>query len=236
MNDNFNEVSTLGLRILEFSDSEINEILNNSEETIFKRGTYITEFDIVDKIFIVGEGVGLNIIKFCDGVESCTGLIIPGLVILNNVGKNCAVKIKVLETIKTHSLTIKDVQNLTFKDKFNCNVFNRFLSELRGTRDLALLRTGVSRREHILLFLALIFISIAKTGRRKLKLNISDACLLTGVSRQYYTSIINELEEENIVSRKGGYIEIISLSKLYSLFNSNLINHFKAYFEIDFHE
>lgn len=225
-----------GLERLCFSEEESNLIVNNSSKLIFKKGDVINSNDFCGGFLIINEGFGLDFIHFTKRVVCGSGIILPGIILSGgilsgnkNKNKCSPQKVKVLEKITAYFITAEAANGLDISKKLSLKISQSTLIRIASHRDVALLRTGISKKEHIITFITLIFLAIKPFGKNSIDIGISDACLLTGVSRQYYTKIILELRSLGIVEKTYGKLKVLDIEQLLELCDYELINYFSGY-------
>ncbi len=218
-----------GIDRLGLPESDVENILNLSDRVTYKKGSCIKNSDIGDGILIIDNGIGLTLFNFTSKIKCCSGLILPGAILVDLWFKNLDKEIKVLEDISAYKLSSKQLLSSILKNQLNLLTSRKVLTELSSHRDMALLRTALSKKQHIITFITLIFLALKPMKKDFVNIGISDACLLTGVTRQYYMKIVSELCSEGILEKKYNGLKVLNLNKLSNMCDVELIKHFSIY-------
>ncbi|MGX9463048.1 Crp/Fnr family transcriptional regulator [Shewanella sp. A14] len=191
------------------SEHELNQVINcysiltiNEKEikTLPKR----------DGVFYaVLSGYGLQMTQYTDLLSTCSSPYFKHMTLPSTL-----LTVKALVDSEIIALTPSKIDNESLRRKVIISLYKSQVAMLEATRAVASLRTVLEKKEHIILMLLFIFVPLKKYGYTSINISIQDASLLTGVSRQHYSRIADELKKEGIIKRYYAQIEILDIKKL----------------------
>ncbi|WP_153916701.1 Crp/Fnr family transcriptional regulator [Shewanella sp. TC10] len=203
---------------IEFSYQELTAILSSSKRVFLKKGKSISQDNYGPGVFVISRGNVLYSKKLSSKEKLSTTILAPGSLI------------REIETIKSNG----NIQALNDLDLFfidettlqsNKDKWLTFMNFVKFTEvnvthkvfDMMMLRSQLSKREHIILMLSLYFKALRPINIDTLDISIEDAASLSGTTRQYYSKAVNELISLKIIEHSYSTIKLISYEKLIAL-------------------
>ncbi|SHI03435.1 Crp/Fnr family transcriptional regulator [Ferrimonas marina] len=180
---------------------------------------------------LVCQGTLLRQVAFHDGSEMGTALAFSGQWLFSScspIQRDDNVRYRCLEATELETLSGEAVLRFCHED----SRFLRFFMEhrylyARMTEDHLLLRSLLSKRDHILLTLTMIFSSQLRRGENTIKLTIEDLASTSGATRQYYGKVITELCEAQILRNRYGCLELLDYARLKQQLGEEGLKHYQ---------
>ncbi len=180
----------------------------------------------------VRAGTLMRQVSFLDGSMTSTGILFSGhyLYVNGHNTRGSSVRYLCVENAEIEWVETKDIYQACFAypqflDLYveRRNLYSRLVEEY------LLLRTLLSKRDHIIFTLATIFSAKLKRQEDDMKITIEDLCSITGVTRQYYSKVLSELRAEGIISNHYGRIKLFDYPALLELLEPNICTHYELY-------
>ncbi|MBY6187404.1 Crp/Fnr family transcriptional regulator [Marinobacter hydrocarbonoclasticus] len=99
----------------------------------------------------------------------------------------------------------------------------------RMAEDHLILRSILSKKEHLLMTLAMIFSAKLRRNECAIKITIEELCSVTGSTRQYCSKVITELCEQGIVINHYGALELCDYAALKARLGADARRHYDLF-------
>ncbi|SHI03493.1 helix-turn-helix domain-containing protein [Ferrimonas marina] len=167
---------------------------------------------------LIHQGTLMRQVMFHDGSIGSTELRYSGQLVFsparaascdNNVRYRCLepAYYSVVSTQALNEQCRADARLLEF-------VFERQHVYQRMVEDRMLLRSVLSKREHIIMVLVMVFSSKLKRGEQLIRVTLEDLCTVSGATRQYYSRVISALCRQGILVNHYGALELLDYNRL----------------------
>ncbi|MBY5993274.1 Crp/Fnr family transcriptional regulator [Ferrimonas balearica] len=99
----------------------------------------------------------------------------------------------------------------------------------RMVEDHLLLRSILSKKEHIVMTLAMIFSAKLRRNEYGIRITIEDLCTVTGATRQYYSKVIAELCQKKILENHYGSLQLCDYAGLKAELGEDARRHYDLF-------
>ncbi|WP_345315276.1 hypothetical protein [Ferrimonas gelatinilytica] len=96
----------------------------------------------------------------------------------------------------------------------------------RTVEDHLLLRSILSKKEHLIFTLCMIFSARLRRDERVIPITLDELCTMTGTTRQYCTKVVAELCERQILINHYGSLELVDYGALKGQMGSEARRHY----------
>ncbi len=182
---------------------------------------------------LVRHGTLIRQVGFHDGSVASTELLFSDQFLFSS-GTTCGadhnVRYRALESTEVAWIGIEQVYELCRGN----NGFLEFYLEKkhrysRMVEDHLLLRSILSKKEHLLMTLAMIFSAKLRRNESAIKITIEELCTVTGSTRQYCSKVIAELCEQGIVINHYGSLELCDYTALKARLGNDARRHYDLF-------
>ncbi|ADN77814.1 putative transcriptional regulator, Crp/Fnr family [Ferrimonas balearica DSM 9799] len=182
---------------------------------------------------LVCQGTLIRQVGFHDGTVSSTELLFSDQFLFSGgttSGADHNVCFRALEFTEIEWLGMDIIYQLC---RENNGFLERYLEKKhrysRMVEDHLLLRTILSKKEHLMITLAMIFSAKLRRNENAIKITIEELCTVTGSTRQYCSKVITELCQNGILINHYGSLELLDYSALKAQLGSDARRHYELF-------
>ncbi|WP_298439483.1 helix-turn-helix domain-containing protein [uncultured Ferrimonas sp.] len=212
------------------------ELLKSSYSISFKKGDVFRPSLEDAQIIYFRSGCMVEVLALSDDKEYASSVWTAGYIIMSlprsyNRFENHSNHYHCLFDSELTVIPAASVQKQFNRSRPLANyVLSRASEYLYTSHDMALLRSTLDKRENIILRLIVLYI---RTPGIRLKLTIDDLCLLTNSTRQYCGEVLKQLQQDNIVHKRYGCIEVLDQARLIDSIDPNVMTFLSNYMALD---
>ncbi|MBY5922647.1 Crp/Fnr family transcriptional regulator [Ferrimonas balearica] len=211
----------------------IDTLGQHAQTLILERGKVLCPATERVGLALVQQGTLIRQVSFHDGSVASTELLFADQFLFSSgttSGADHNVGYRALESTVIEWIGTDHIYEICRKN----NGFIEFYLEKkhrysRMVEDHLILRSILSKKEHLLMTLAMIFSAKLRRNECAIKITIEELCSVTGSTRQYCSKVIAELCEQGIVINHYGGLELCDYAALKTQLGTDARRHYDLF-------